>query len=285
MDRRNFLQVTAVAALAAQGYLPLLAAERKRKSKKRAGKKGDYAGPKNIYTEPAAIEPITGYLPRFKPAVKGAMSKPFAAKYSLISCHGSAAKSKNSIMGSLDVIFSDDICRTTEVRTGKSQNIVKTELKCSGKFNTASSWTLDSSVEGIPDVYFVEKGTWDGKTMVVKSKSWTQKRSTSNPLISRWALLGLLSSGKLRSKPLTFDMLDDSTLRSDQTLRYTGQIEIPVASGSAKLDSYAQTGRGIIPIHYLVDGDGRVQLITMSTVNWALSDLGWSATDTTDGFL
>jgi hypothetical protein len=69
-------------------------------------------------------------------------------------------------------------------------------------------------------------------------------------------------------------MLDESTLRPNQTLRYTGQVEIPVASGTARLDSYAQTGWGIIPTHYLVDDAGRVQLITISTVNWALSDLG-----------
>ena len=274
MDRRRFLQVTAVTALAAQGYLPFLTAERKEEKRKRPDRKGDYAGPKNIYTEPSAIEPITGYLARFNPAAGGTMSETFAAKYSLIACRGSAAKSINIIMGSLDVAFSDAICRTTEVRTGKPRNIVKTELKFGGRFNTISSWTLDSSVEGIPEVHFVEKGTWNGKTMVVKSKSWTQKHSTSNPLIGRWALPGLLSSGKLKSKPLTFDLLDDSTLRSDQTIRYTGQVEIPVAGGSAKLDCYAQTGRGIVPTHYLVDAQGRVQLITMSTVNWALTNLG-----------
>lgn len=275
MDRRDFLQITAVTTLAAQGYLPLLAAERKGRNKKRAGKKGAYASPKNIYTEPAAIEPITGYLPQFKPAAKGKMNKNFSAKYSLITCNGSAAKSKNSINGTLDIAFSDTTCSTTEVRKGKPhQSIVKTELKCSGRLNTASSWRLESSVEGIPGVHFVEKGSWDGKTMVVKSKSWTQRRSTSNPLIGRWALLELLCSGKLKSEPLTFDMLDDSTLRSDQIIRYTGQIEIPVADGTAKLDSYAQTGHGIVPTHYLVDTDGRLQLITMSNVNWALSDLG-----------
>ncbi|MCP4455532.1 MAG: hypothetical protein GY809_29080, partial [Planctomycetes bacterium] len=157
---------------------------------------------------------------------------------------------------------------------GKPQNIVTTEMTCDGRLNTASSWTLDSSVQGIPDVHFVEKGVWDGKTMVVKSKSWTQTHQTSRPLIGRWALLPLLSSGVIKSRPLTFDMLDDSTLRSDQILKYTGPIEIPVAGGNAKLDCYAQTGWGIVPTNYLVDTEGRVQLITMSTVNWALSSLG-----------
>ena len=274
MNRRHFLQATAVTALAAQGYLPLLGAERKARPGKRTRRNAIYNSPKNIYTEPAAIEPITGYLPRFKPLAQGTMGRSFSAKYALIACHGSAAKSKNRVMGSLDVAFSGSTCRITEIRQASPQNIVTTELTCNGRFNTASSWTLDSSVEGMPDIRFVEKGTWDGKTMLVKSKSWTQKRPTSHPLIARWALPPLLASGTVKSKPLTFDMLDDSTLRSDQILRYTGQIEIPVAGGKAKLDCYAQTGWGIVPTHYLVDAVGRVQLITMATVNWALSDLG-----------
>ncbi len=273
MDRRNFLQATAVTALAAQGYLPLLAAERRAKPARRVARRDVSRGAKNIYTEPAALEPITGYLPRFKPQAQGTMRNPFSAKYTLIACRGSAAKSKNRVSGSLDVTFSGSTCRTTEMRQASPQNIVTTELTCDGRFNAASAWTLDSSVEGIPDVHFVEKGTWNGKTMVVKSKSWTQTRQTSHPLIGRWALLGLLSSGIIKSKPLTFDMLDDSTLRSDQTLRYSGPINIPVAGGTAKLDCYAQTGWGIVPTHYLVDAEGRVQLITMSTVNWALSSL------------
>ena len=263
MDRREFLHATAAATLAANGFLPLLAAAQ--------GK-----GPRNIFAEPSAIEPITGYLPKFTPVAEGTMRDAFSAKYTLVICHGSADKSKNAVgnSGSLDIDFSGATCKTTEIRRSQPTSIVKTELQCRGKFNAASSWTLDSSVEGIPDVHFVENGTWDGKTMVVKSKSWTQQRSTSNPLIGRWALLPLLSSGKLKSKPLTFDLLDDSTLRPDQTLRYMGEVEIPVAGGKARLDCYAQTGGGIVPTHYLVDSNGSVQLITMSFVNWALISLG-----------
>ena len=105
--------------------------------------------------------------------------------------------------------------------------------------------------------------------MTVRSKSWTQKHPTTNPLIARWSLLPLLASSKLKKESLTFDMLDDSTLCPDQTLRYEGEIEIPVRRGTVRLDSYAQTGRGVVPPHYLVAGKGRVQLITMPTVTWA----------------
>jgi len=74
--------------------------------------------------------------------------------------------------------------------------------------------------------------------------------------------------------PLTFDLLDECTLRRNQTLRYMGQVEIPVNGDSATLDSYALTGWGVVPTPYLVDEKGRVQLITMSTVNWALNSMG-----------
>ena len=203
MDRRNFLQATVVTALAAQGYLPLLGAERKTKPRTRANRV--YRGPKNIYTEPSAIEPITGYLPRFKPLAQGSMRKSFSAKYSLIACHGSAAKSKNRVRGSLDVAFSGNTCRTTEMRQANPQNIVTTELTCKGRFNTVSHWTLDSSVQGMSDFHFVEQGRWDGKTMLVKSKSWTQTRSTSHPLIARWALLPLLDPVRDVLRPILHD--------------------------------------------------------------------------------
>ena len=71
--------------------------------------------------------------------------------------------------------------------------------------------------------------------------------------------------------PKEFDMLDDAALRPNQTLRYEGKIDVPVQGGEVKMDSYVQTGESIVPIHYLVDDQGQVQLITMGTVNWALT--------------
>ena len=277
MNRRQFLRTTAATALAACEIQPLFAAQpREAKRKRKGAKKAQGTGPSNIFTEPAAIEPITGYVPEFAPRTKGTMRRAFSATYQAILCHGSAARARNTVdrHQPLTVAFSGTTCKTTEIRRGVPSNIVKTELQCSGEFNTVSHWTFDSSVEGAPELHFVEKGTWDGKTMMVKSKSWTQQRSTGPRLIGRWALLPLLASGKLKSKPLTFDMLDDSTLRPNQILRYMGEIEIPVAGHStARMDSYVQTGSGIIPTHYLVDSDGRVQLITMSTLSWALMQL------------
>lgn len=274
MNRRKFLQTAAATTLAAQVFVPLFGAEQQRARRQRA-EKARPIGPGNIFVEPPAIEPITGFLPRFTPVAEGTMRNEFSATYAPVLCHGSAAKSKNAVngLGSLVIDFSSPSCKTREVRRGPFANVVETQVQCEGEFNAVTNWTLVSSVEGIPDVRFVETGTWDGNRMVVKSKSWTQERPTGRLLIARWALLPLLASGKLRSKPLSFDLLDDSTLRPKQTLRCTGKVEVPLATGKAKMDCYVQTGAGVVPTHYLVDSSGRVQLITMTTVNWALMGL------------
>jgi hypothetical protein len=274
MNRREFMQLSAsAAALASSGFLPLLAADRKRPGKRRANKFGPTSGPRNIFTEPSAIEPITGYLPRFKPVGAGSMTDGFTATYSLVQSHGSTARSRNRISGALTVSFKDGICTSKEIRENRPANIVKIRLQCANALNTVKKWVLKSSIEQTPDVDFTETGVWDGKQMTVKAKSWTQTRTTSHPLIGQWALLPLLASGKLKGKPLDFDMLDNSTLRPDQTLRYCGQVEVPVVGGKVKLDCYAQIGYGIVPTHYMVDDGGRVQLITQETVNWALTKL------------
>jgi len=144
-------------------------------------------------------------------------------------------------------------------------------MQLTGENNTTTQWTLESQVEDRDHVTFIEVGQWDGTTMNVEAKSWSRQMTTSHPLIHRWALLPLLASGSIKEAPLVFDMLDDSALRPNQTLSYKGRIDVPVEDGEVMMDSYAQIGEGIVPIHYLVDDKGQVQLITIGTVNWALS--------------
>jgi len=268
MERRTFLQISTVAALATQGNLPLLAA-----INPKTGKGGTSWGGDNRFVEPAAIEPITGFLPEFTPLSNGAMGRDFTAKYRLVRQYGQKnGVATNFDSGSLDLSISKGRCKTVETRIKRDglHNTVKTDLKFQGEYNTAKSWNLESTIVDRPEARLVESGNWDGKTMTVKAKSWTNRYPTGKPLIARYALWPLLASGKLKAEPLKFDLLDECTLRRDQTLRYMGQLEVPVKDGTATLDSYAHTGWGVVPTHYLVDDQGRVQLITMSTVNWAL---------------
>jgi arylsulfatase A-like enzyme len=230
----------------------------------------------NSYVEPCAIEPITGYLSTFSPLSGDNMNSDFTAHYVLVAWMGAAEKSRNTLLGSMDVTFDNGQCRTIETRNGRGTvaapgSTVKTSMQLSGEHNTTTQWTLESQIEDRDHVRFTEEGSWDGRTMTVKAKSWSRQMTTSHPLIHRWALLPLLASGSIKEAPLVFDMLDDSALRPNQTLSYEDRINVPVKGGEVKMDRYVQTGEGIVPIHYLVDDMGQVQLITMGTVNWALT--------------
>lgn len=270
MERRTFLTCAAATAtvLAAQGYLPLLAAEKAKKARR-----GGEGGSGNWFTEPCAIEPITGYLDTFSPVKTGRMAEAFKARYTLVHWKSAAAKSHNAERGSLEAEWQAGQLKTAETRQLNPDHVVRTSVKCAGEWNTVSEWNLNASFAGRNNQNFTETGTWDGKTMTVKAESWTQEYATAHPLIARWSLLPLVASGKIRKSPLVFDMLDDSTLRPTQTLRYVDEITIPIQGGSTKLSSYVHTGNAIVPTHYLVDADGRVQLITMSMISWALTGL------------
>jgi hypothetical protein len=251
---------------------------RAEKSRSKTGKKKTaYSFVPNPYTEPCAIEPITGYLQGFSPVAGAAMSGNFIAHYSLEILIGADEKSKNIPAGSANVTFDNDQCRIIEIRSnGKKTaspggSFVKTTMQLSGNNNAINQWEMEAGINGKDDVRFIEKGVWDGKTLSAKAESWSRQCTTSNPLIHRWALLPVLASGSIKKAPLVFDMLDDSALRPNQTLRYEGKIEVPVQGGEVTMESYVQTGHGIVPVHYLVDDMGQVQLITMGAVSWVLT--------------
>jgi len=202
------------------------------------------------------------------------MSGDFDARYSLLAWQMAVEKSKNKPMGSMAVNVAKRTCQTVETRDGKGDAnpscMIKTTVQF-GENKTASQWTQESQIDGREHATLIEKGVCDGKEVTIRAKAFTRQYVTENPLIHRWSLLPLLASGSVKKAPLVFDMLDDSALRANQTLRYEGEIEIPVKGGTAIVDSYVQTGYGVVPTHYLVDTRGRIQLITMGTINWVLT--------------
>jgi len=72
---------------------------------------------------------------------------------------------------------------------------------------------------------------------------------------------------------VTFDLLQDLSLfKPNQSLTYDGVTPVKLRDGkTVMLKTYAQTGQGILPTHYLLDDQGRPQLITSSILSWALS--------------
>jgi len=65
---------------------------------------------------------------------------------------------------------------------------------------------------------------------------------------------------------------DLSLFKPNQSLVYDGERRVKLQGGqTVTLQTYAQTGRGILPIHYLLDAEKRPQLVTSSILSWALS--------------
>lgn len=288
MNRRDILRLTAYASsLVLAERLPLLSAGR-RKSRPRLQKQSArQTSPtsQNIFIEPPAIEPVTGYLGKFRPVAAGSMRGDFTAKYDLIrwgAINNKTGKPRNNISGSLEIMRKadgrDTVYETVEHRTGQTNSQVTTRLNCRGKLNAVVKWTAISDVlsgrVAQPKLRFEEHGIVSNDNIVRTNKLGTIESVTSHILIPQEALLTLLAGDAVKSGDLHFDMLQNGlVIKPNQTLYYAGRIQIPVAGGTAAMDCYAQTGYGILPTHYLVDGHGRVQLITQENTNWALKEL------------
>ncbi|MHC4250487.1 MAG: hypothetical protein ACYS9X_15270 [Planctomycetota bacterium] len=308
LDRREFLRVAARAsALAAAGHLPALGGEpRDRRGRGRKRPAAVPAGKRNIFTEPAAIEPVTGYLATHKPTTRGDMSAPeFRATYRIVrwaTIDPRSAKSRNIVVGSLTVrrrragegcVYEVTERRGAARREGQFANEWRAAVTCSGALDEVVSWKFTSSIApgkggpAIADLALNEEGSFRRGAIERTSALAKTRERVAGPLIAQWSLPHLVARGAARPEgkgvvkgvakgaELCFAMLADcSVLKPGQRLWRMGEVEVPTAAGAVRMDCYAQTGRGVLPIHYLVDSGHRVQLVTQSDTNWALESVG-----------
>ncbi|MHC4323789.1 MAG: hypothetical protein ACYSUX_05915 [Planctomycetota bacterium] len=288
MNRRDFLRLTAyTTSLFLAGRLPLLSAGPRQSRLRRQKQSAKQTSPasRNIFTEPPAIEPVTGYLGKFRPVAEGTMQGDFRAKYDLIKwgpVNTKTGRPRNIVSGSLEIVRkivgrSTDY-ETIELRTGQTTSKVTARLNCLGRLDAVVKWTAISDIfngrVAQPDLRFEEHGLVSNGAVTQTNKLGTVKSVNSHTLLPQEALLTLLARDIVKSGGLRFNMLQNGlAIKPDQTINYTGRIQIPVAGGTAAMDCYAQTGYGILPTHYLVDEHGRVQLVTQENTNWALKEL------------
>ena len=280
LSRRTFVSLAGTAsALAASGFLPALGAA--------AGRPG-----RNIFTEPAAIEPITGYLPSFRPAGAGASASSSAAVklvYTGVSW-GPIPKKRNTprnqTTGSLTIerTATPDGAHVRMLQQTGHRNLLNrltVEAECTGPKDEPRSWPLTSAFldpetnEPTDTLAFRESGTRDGNGYRVDDDRTAMTIAPANPLLGPFSIPLFLARHPDFRGALSFDILYEMfSHKPDQVLHYAGEALVPCAAGKIPLQVYAQTGRGVLPIHYLVDDAGRVQLITQSMMNWALQEAG-----------
>ena len=277
VNRRQFLKTGVIAAaLGGAGRLPLLSAQTE------AGSSIDAS------TGPHAVKPIRDHLKRFSLAETPlGKSGDYALAYDII--HWNWVNSRpetfgNSVLGRVDIDRKVDggrVVYEVDQRTliGGVDNFLDARIVCeTGDLNPLTEWTLSSyskSVNGELDPLssLSEKGRCDHGRIRIESDGHKYGFTAKNPVVTQWTVLDFLMRKANPASSAKFDLLEDLSLfKPDQELVYDGVTPIELkGSGTVELQTYAQTGQGVLPIHYLLDGQGRPQLVTNSILSWSLT--------------
>ena len=277
VNRRQFLKTGVIAAaLAGAGRLPLLSAQTE------AGSSIDAS------TGPHAVKPIRDHLKRFSPAETAlGKSGDYTLAYDIVHwnwVNNRPGTSGNSVLGWVGIecrAAGDRVIYEVNQRTliGGVDNFLEARIVCeAGDLNPLSEWTLSSyskSVKGELDPLsrLREKGRCDDGTIRIESDGHNYGFTARNPVVTQWTVLDFLIRKATPASGAEFDLLEDLSLfKPNQTLVYDGVTPVELkGGGTVELQTYAQTGQGVLPIHYLLDGQRRPQLVTNSILSWSLT--------------
>ena len=140
--------------------------------------------------------------------------------------------------------------------------------------NGSTVETQSEVMKPSPRTRMTEKGRVKGKTIIIDNGHFKTKLAAQNPLITQWTVLDELMKNDPKTIKREVDLLQDlHLLKRDHRLFYEGVVSVPSAVGEVKLATVAELGYDINPIHYLMDSDGRVQLVTNAITSWALESI------------
>jgi len=263
------------AALAAAGRLPLLSAK-------------ESVGPGiDASTGPYAVKPIRDHLSRFLPVQTALDRKQYALTYDIINWHWARGKRgtyANSVIGKLTIERKEANGQVVynishETLIGGVNNFVKAQIICNtDELNSLRRWNLHSYEVGPkgkinPLSKLTEKGNCRGGRIQINSSNNHYEFYPKKQVLTQWTILDVLIRKANPYLSIKFDLLQDLSLfKPNQSLVYDGETLVKCKDGnSVTLQTYAQVGGGILPIHYLLDARGYPQLVTSSMISWALS--------------
>jgi len=277
MNRREFLNSGLMAAaLVTAGRLPLLSAE-----------SGDNSSI-DASTGPYAVKPIRDHLSRFSPAGPPVRKNgQYGLIYDIIHWNwirGQRGTFSNSVAGKIAIECKTDDGRviyeiSQQMQIGGVDNSLEAQIICdTDNYNSIRKWTLNShhtTAKGTPEPLseLTENGRCNDGQIRIESGNYEYGFIAKNPVFTQWTILDLLIRKANPSLNVTFDLLQDLSLfKPNQSLNYDGPTPLKLKDGkTVTLQTYSQIGQGILPIHYLLDDQGRPQLITSSILSWALS--------------
>ena len=244
-----------LAALAAAGRLPLLGAS----------------------AASAAVSPIQGYVNTRAPASGSA--KPRLLVYDVLrwtQTRPATGETRNIKIGSLEIEEdrgTDGVKLSVWQRTSYSQpvNRLEAEAVCNDDgWLTLRSWRVKSWIEDRDDSLYAASGDIVGaRGRVNDGISEHRLYNLSRVTTCQWGIPVGLASGKAIGGGFT--LLEDLTLvRPYQMLKKGPEVRVPYRDSEHTLATWAHTGQGVLPIHYLLDASGLPQLMTQGALAWAL---------------
>lgn len=282
MNRRSFLTLSLqLSVLLALKDRPSLAAEQEA-----------VILPKNIFVEPAAIEPVAGWLDRqdLAPATQ-AMSGSYKAVYQRVVLGGYDPASKlprdrpagqlviERRAGAQELAYT--VSEDWQDHFGAYHSVLN--YACDPASEHLTRWTLAFHTDKLgktpkANIALAESGTVEyapGLATVKRKTGGTVVASKySLPVIHQASVLSLLAAGRLKTQDLSSVLAEPGmSLRRAQRIGFEGTVAIDAGGTRHTLDAYRQTGIGVVPVHYLVDSAGAVQLVTAMEVNYALASV------------
>ena len=256
LTRRDVFSLAGgAAALAAAGRLPLLGAA----------------------PLPASVAPVEGYLRENEPAAGPKSAR--LLEYAVLrwtQTDPATGETQNVEIGRLEIEAAkhgDGVKLSVRQRTSYSKplNRLEAEAVCNDDgWLTVRSWKGKSWIEERDDLLYEATG----EIVATRGRidDGISERIVYNlppAVASQWGLPMALASGKLKGGE--FAMVEDLTLvKPGQRLAKGPEVRVPYKGGERVLTSWAQTGPGVLPIHYLVDEHGLPQLMTQGALAWAL---------------
>jgi hypothetical protein len=161
-------------------------------------------------------------------------------------------------------------------RIGGVDNVIEARIECAGE--ALRAWKVRTYHTGqtgavVPRSDMTEAGRVQGGQVQIDAGTHRYGYTARNGVVTQWTLLDLLIRRADPALSLTVDLLQDLALfKPDQVVRFDGETRLTLQAGTVvTLRTYAQTGEGVLPIHYLIDREGRPQLVTGCMVSWALT--------------
>jgi len=159
------------------------------------------------------------------------------------------------------------VLQVVEQSEGKVHH-VSAEVRCrSDALGSPTEWTLASrfdgeKMDGVPAMAFKAKGRLDGTAWETTAGGRTCRRAVPAPATGDWCLFEAVQRRPFEAaEPLRFAVLEGlSVVKADHRLTYDGSREVRWGAKTMTLHRFIQTGRGVYPYEYWLDGAHRLLL-------------------------